>query len=92
MVIEDNITFNQEFSTKLQNLLGLDNTSPLRGILRGFKLLDFSNVGGIASFNLSHGFCVIDNVILEKQITSNYSFFIHHSQDAIQLHYRHLLL
>jgi len=74
MVIEDNIKFNKDFSTRLQKLLKLDETAQLNGVLRGFRFSNFVNVGGVASFELSHGFCVINNIILEKQKKSKYSF------------------
>jgi hypothetical protein len=75
MVIKDNIKFNSDFTKKLQELLQLPTDEVLSGVLRGFEFSNVKNTNGVVSFDISHGYCVINNIILEKEDSSSHNFF-----------------
>jgi len=57
----------------------------LSGVLRGFEFSNVKNVNGIVSFDLSHGYGVINNIILEKEDSSTHSFFSANESKLIYL-------
>ncbi len=66
MVIKRQHQVNSDFTKKLQELLQLPTNEVLSGVLRGFEFSNVKNVNGIVSFDLSHGYGVINNIILEN--------------------------